>query len=376
MEGALSRVRAFQAWSQERDERRGYSINLKRLSLAFLAEIVVVVASLVGAWLFAHKYGKNDSETILMMMLAPLGYAVIELSRVPLALSIRTQRSYVVKVMAIIGVIAAAGVTVKSMSQLGEIMFRPRLVDVVRANAAVAEAKDQRANIDSKIAAADKIVAEQEEARKGAEKRAMDATVQLSSLPAQKTYRVNGRDKRGRPYTTTRVITDPRTAAIAQTLKEANANVDEVTAKLDAARAERAKLDRGVADRAVIAAEAAHKEAVLNSQLHSFTAMVFAKKPTQVTDAEIHEFLRVFVFLPAIFVSLASTLLALTSVEKIKKASEGPVAMPAEGAQYVLGPYAQQIYTDAVQVAEKAAQNVLERAKPAPALKVVAGSDQ
>jgi hypothetical protein len=164
MEGALSRVRAFQAWSQERDERRGYSINLKRLSLAFLAEIVVVVASLVGAWLFAHKYGKNDSETTLMMMLAPLGYAVIELSRVPLALSIRTQRSYVVKVMAIIGVIAAAGVTVKSMSQLGEIMFRPRLVDVVRANAAVAEAKDQRASIGSKIAAADKIVAEQEEA--------------------------------------------------------------------------------------------------------------------------------------------------------------------------------------------------------------------
>jgi hypothetical protein len=376
MEGALSRVRAFQAWSQERDERRGYSINLKRLSLAFLAEIVVVVASLVGAWLFAHKYGKNDTETILMMMLAPLGYAVIELSRVPLALSIRTQRSYIVRVMAIIGVIAAAGVTVKSMSQLGEIMFRPRLVDVVRANAAVAEARDQRASIDSKIAVADKIVAEQEEARKGALKRAMDATVQLSSLPAQKTYRVNGRDKRGRPYTTTRVITDPRTATIAQTLKEANANVDEVTAKLDAARAERAKLDRGAADRAVIAAEAAHKEAVLNSQLHSFTAMVFAKEPTQVTDAEIHEFLRVFVFLPAIFVSLASTLLALTSIEKIKKAPEGPVAMPAEGAQYVLGPYAQQIYTDAMQVAEKAAQNVLEKAKPAPALKVVAGADQ
>ncbi|WP_046866998.1 hypothetical protein [Microvirga massiliensis] len=70
--------------------------------------------------------------------------------------------------MAIIGVIAAAGVTMKSMSQLGEIMFRPRLVDVVRANAAVAEERDQRANIHAKIAAADKIVAEQEEARKGA----------------------------------------------------------------------------------------------------------------------------------------------------------------------------------------------------------------
>jgi hypothetical protein len=46
--------------------------------------------------------------------------------------------------------------------------------------------------------------------------------------------------------------------------------------------------------------------------------MVFAKDPNQVTDKEIASFLRVFVFLPAIFVALASTLLAMTAVNHIK----------------------------------------------------------
>jgi len=41
--------------------------------------------------------------------------------------------------------------------------------------------------------------------------------------------------------------------------------------------------------------------------------MVFGKDPTEVTDAEIHWFLRFFVFVPAIMISIASTLLAVTA---------------------------------------------------------------
>ncbi|MGO4574226.1 ATPase [Microvirga sp. 2TAF3] len=361
---------ALGSWFRERDERRGYAISYKRLALAYLAETVIIVASLCGAWLFAHIYGHNDPSTIGMMMLAPIGYAVIEFCRVPLAVSTRTHRSYIVKTLAVVGVIAAAGVTIKSMSQLGEVMFRPRLVDVVRAHAALAEARDERASLDAKMAAADKIVAEQEDARKGAEKRAMDATAQLSSLPPQKCWVVSGRDRRGNPYRTTKCSTDPRTGTIGQTLKEANANIDEVTAKLDAARTERAKYDRASADRKVIAAEVTHKEAVLNSQLHSFTAMAFAKDPTQVTDAEIHEFLRIFVFVPAIFVSLASTLLALTAVEKTKPKAE-PVLLADEAGQYILGPYATEIIREATDAATQAAHEAVEKARHPPLKAVV-----
>ena len=73
----------------ERDHRRGYSINYKQVGLAFAIEVVVVIISLIGAWLMASKYSRTPSDFILMM-LAPVGYAMVEFSRVPLALATLT----------------------------------------------------------------------------------------------------------------------------------------------------------------------------------------------------------------------------------------------------------------------------------------------
>src|SRR5262245_60485482 len=98
----------------ERDEQRGYRVDKKRVVIAYTAEIVIIAASLYGAWLFATTYGHNDPRTIAMMMLAPMGYAVIEWCRVPLALSVRTHRSRFVCALAVVGVLCAAGVTIKS----------------------------------------------------------------------------------------------------------------------------------------------------------------------------------------------------------------------------------------------------------------------
>ena len=69
------------------------------------------------------------------------------------------------------------------------------------------------------------------------------------------------------------------------------------------------------------------REAVAMSQLHSFTAMVFGKDPLEVSDAEIHWFLRFFVFLPAIMISIASTLLAVTAYRRVpaRKPRQGPL---------------------------------------------------
>ena len=67
------------------------------------------------------------------------------------------------------------------------------------------------------------------------------------------------------------------------------------------------------------ALELARRDAILASQLHSFTGMFFGKDPTEVSEAELHSFLRVFVFFPAIFASLAATALALASVTPLRK---------------------------------------------------------
>ena len=128
----MGRDRAKELRAAKRDQQRGYSIIYKQVVLAFSIEIIVVITSLIGAWLMASKYGRTSTDQLLMM-LAPVAYAMIELSRVPLALATRTQRSLLMKFVALLAVLCAAGVTIKSMSMLGEIMFRPRLEAVSEA---------------------------------------------------------------------------------------------------------------------------------------------------------------------------------------------------------------------------------------------------
>jgi hypothetical protein len=349
---------------READRERGYSISTKRLVLAFICEGVVVATSLGGAWLFANLYGGRDPTAFWMMMMAPIAYAVIEFSRVPLAVSIRTQSSIVLRILAVIGVIGAAAVTVKSVSQLGEIMFRPRLQEAVRTQETLTDARNAQTTIARQIAAADAVVAQRVAQLDDVEKRTKSANTELGALPPQKCYRVTSTTHDGRRVSSTRCNTDPRVEAMKASLGTASADRTAASARLDEARAARSKLDASEADRKVSEAEVAHRDAIMRSQLHSFTAMVFGKDPSEVSDKEIHGFLFFFVFIPAIGASLASTLLALTAVETLPEEVDD-VRLDDMAGHYILGPYAEQIVRDAQTAAERSAELALARSRPA-----------
>jgi len=85
-------------------------------------------------------------------------------------------------------------------------------------------------------------------------------------------------------------------------------------AGVNTANAELKRLETSEPSKVASAADAALKDAVFHSQLHAFTAMVFGIDPLAVTEGQIHAFLRLFVFLPAILAAIASTLLAMTAV--------------------------------------------------------------
>lgn len=308
------RVRA-----RERDERRGYSVEKKRIFIAYFAETVIVAASLWGAWLFAQMYGHDDWRQIQMMLLAPIGYAVIEYCRVPLALSVRTHQSKFIKLLAVLGVLCAAGVTVKSMSQLGEIMFRPRLFDVVHAAENLQHAQATLATVGQQVAVAESVVVSRRTEFERAEERAKSDAIQLANLPKEQCNATSGVTRDGRPYKGQTCRTDPRVGPLRDNLKLTVTARDEARSKLEQAVAARSRLDVTEADKAVADARDQHREAVLHSQLHSFTAMVFGVAPSDVTDEQIARFLRIFVFVPAIFVSFASTLLAFTAVHRLKQ---------------------------------------------------------
>ncbi len=294
-----------------------------------------------------------------MMILAPIGYAVIEFCRVPLALSIRTQRSFVVRCLAALGVICAAGVTVKSMSMLGEIMFRPRLFDVVHAQGVLDAARNALATIDQRIAEADAVAQQRTSELKDADARAISDARELGNLPKQQCLPTAGFDRKGNAYRSFRCTTDPRVAALMQAMKISSSVQASASAKLDAARKALEGLDRSEAAKALSQARVAYREAVLHSQLHSFTAMVFGKSPTEVTDAEVYLFLRIFVFAPAVFVSIASTLLALTAVERVDPST---ICVPDETGQYILAPYTSVVTEEAIRAAEHAARDAIRRA--------------
>ena len=362
-----SRREARKAARRAADLERGYSISYKRLTLAFVCEGVIVATSLGGAWLFANLYGGSDPIAFWMMMLAPFAYAVIEFSRVPLAVSIRTQRSMALRIVAALGVLGAAVVTVKSISQLGEIMFRPRLQEAVRAQEKLTDATNARTTLDRQIKDADAVVTQRTAQLEDAEKRLKGANTELGALPPQRCWRVTSTTPDGRRVQSTRCSTDPRTEAMKTSLGTAQKDRKDASDRLDAARAERAKLDRSEIDRAHSEAEVNYREAIMRSQLHSFTAMTFFKDPSQVTDKEIHSFLFFFVFVPALGASIASTLLALTSVERTR--DEDDVVLDPQAGSFILEPFAEEIVRQAREEAERTAAATLERVRsPTPNL--------
>jgi hypothetical protein len=140
----------------------------------------------------------------------------------------------------------------------------------------------------------------------------------------------------------------------------------------------------------VVDTKKAFDNAVLHSQLHAFTGMFFAKDPAAVTEGELSGFLRVFVFVPAICVSLAGTILAMASVTRVRppKAPKGAVAgahapagklaIPVEGLSYILGPITQTVRETSAEVARQTVQETMDKRHPAPKpdLKVVAEGDR
>ncbi len=248
------------------------------------------------------------------MLLAPVVYVVVEISRVPLALSIRINPSKAMKAVAVLGVICAAGITTKSLSQLGEMMFRPRLTAVAEARRNADEAHDAVARQGDTIAKAKEVVAQRAAELAEAEARLNSASSAIGHQPGQTCSRITRTNSDGDHRQVQVCTKNPATVALAHQLEDGEKDRAAALAGVNAANAELKRMETSEPSRASSAADAALKDAVFHSQLHAFTAMVFGIDPLGVTEGQIHAFLRLFVFLPAILAAIASTLLAMTAV--------------------------------------------------------------
>lgn len=358
IEGVLRSMDSYADWRGERDAKRGYSMNMKLIVMAFAIELVVIAASLRGAYHFAQTYGHGDDETMIAMMLAPIGYAVIEFCRVPLAMAVRTQRNWLLKFAAFLGLLCAALVTAKSMSQLGYLMFQPRLEAVTTAQRDYKDAVGKRDNAQVALDRANDKLAEATAQREAADHALEQAVANLGAVPKQECHQVWKRNRKGQRYQDT-VCTklDPRLGVFSTSVKDAETKVSEAIAVVDKARAERDAIDVATLDAAVTKTETAKKDAIFHSQLHTFTAMAFGKDPDQVTEGELHWFMRLFVFVPAVCMAFASTLIALVAIQKIKRKPD--VMLPEEAGRYLLGPLMEAVVGEANRVVNVKAEEVM-----------------
>ena len=358
--GYFARKSAFNA-------AQGYRIDYKYLGMAYGIEIAVVATSLLSAWFFAKLYGHGDSTTMAMMMLAPIAYAGVEIARVPLALALRTQPNVFWKLLFAVMVLCAVAVSVKSLSQLGEVMFRPRLIDVTRAAAALKDAQSAQAAYAGKVAAADAAVGQRTTELAAAEHRLAAVNSELGALPADRCARVWHTNSQGHRFSSQECHADARQKVMSGNLADAEKARADASSKLDDARRSRDALDPTAAAATVSALEVKLRDAVLNSQLHSFTGMFYGKDPTEVTEGELHSFLRIFVFFPAIFASLAATALALASVTPLKRMPDAVEVDELDLVDHLLGPLTRSLDVHARKAASEAvAQSMASRDRIEP----------
>jgi hypothetical protein len=344
----------------ERDTARGYTINVKQVVLAFAVEFWIIGLIIVGTYLLIAESSHLSGEAVFGALLFPAALAMVELARVPLAIASRTQDVWHIKLLAALGVIAAITVTSFSLSQIAWKTFDNRIAEATRASDRLSEAKNKKDAAQNKIAQLQHDLEQKINVRNSASERLGVLQAQLTKISQntiEKTQPVLGPDgnpiigPNGKPLTTpsrsvnlNQIQLNAVRGEIASTKKELE--IADTTIKQ--AEEDAKKFESSQIDDAVLKAESEYRAAVNNSQLHSYTAMFKGKAVAEVTDSEVKNFEKYLIIIPSIAAALASTLIALTAVRRVKPSEPAEVAtIPDEAAAYLFGPLVQAIRKEA-----------------------------
>jgi hypothetical protein len=278
---------------------------------------------------------------------------MVELARVPLAIAARTQDAWHIKILAALGVMAAITVTSFSLSQIAWKTFDNRIAKATRTSDRLTETKNKKDVFQNKLFQLQRDIDQKINVRNSVSERLGGLQAQLTKI-SQHTIEtkqpVLGPD--GQPIISTSRSTNVSqtqlnavNGEIASTKKERE--IAEATVKQAEEDLKKAETGRVQIDEALLKAESEYRSAVNDSQLHSYTAMFKGKAVAEVTDSEVKNFEK-YLIIPSIAAALASTLIALTAVRRVK--SSEPVAIatiPDEAAAYLFGPLLQAIRKEA-----------------------------
>jgi hypothetical protein len=142
----------------QRDRERGYSINIKQIVLAFVVEFVIIGLILTNIYVTVAQLPDPSTFKTVQALLFPVAMAMVELARVPLAIAVRTQPSWNIKLAALLGVLCAVAVTSNSLYSIGASSFTPRLEDTHKKNDFLLDLQSRKSLLESEIQRADQSV--------------------------------------------------------------------------------------------------------------------------------------------------------------------------------------------------------------------------
>lgn len=328
------------------EQKEGYRVHWKRFWIAYIIEAGIIGSTAYAGWHFASRYAGDEatagatqvaaigswilpsvhhSDAWIMAIVATLAISIAELARMPLVQGFRTQRSKVMRGFLLLGVLMMCVVTTKSMSQVMEQMFHPRLRYVQAASANLRVEQSNLAKLEAQKGSAEAHSKPMTESVERLDAQLLELNKSLQGLgPRPKPIAIPPKpwtDKRGKRHKGVTTYTNPPWSgdALIKQIEELNAKRQAAAEQQTSAGMTVVNFDEQIADQRniVTAKENAHREAVTNSQLHSFTAMVFGKDPVEVADGEVHWFLRFFVLIPALMIALASSLLMMAAYERV-----------------------------------------------------------
>jgi hypothetical protein len=107
---------------------------------------------IVGTYLLIAESGHLSGEAVFGALLFPAALAMVELARVPLAIAVRTQNVWHIKILAALGVIAAITVTSFSLSQIAWKTFDNRIAEATHTSDKLIEAKNKKDAFQNRLA--------------------------------------------------------------------------------------------------------------------------------------------------------------------------------------------------------------------------------
>jgi hypothetical protein len=285
--------------------------------LAYLIEFVLGSISAAGSVSFAALYGTTLVDQA-MMVLAPLGFLVVELARVPITVLAVSHSPKIPRLAVLIVVLLPmAGITAERLAMLSERAYAPRLLAVDRTKAAVDDAIEAKEVADKEFEAAQAAEKTATAAYVAALDRSKSASVDLTKLPPKTCYRGHCQ-------------ADGRQRVLNANVAAASSMVVVTQKAMTGASAKVLALDPSRASQTLRSAILAHHEALAMSQMHGFAAhAIFGTSPTKVTDEQLGWVLRICIFLPALVVSLAASFVAGLSAKPYQ--NPAPVEAPDRG---------------------------------------------